>query len=112
MRVCSEEAILIATILILIVLLGVWFFLSSGRAGGEIGFGATVTIVEDNLVYATVTEDHAGFGTKKLPETIVICAEEFPEFEFHVGDQIDGCYIRKTHEGNFYRVVSILVNGQ
>ena len=72
---------MITTILILIVSLGVWAFLSSGRAGGEIGFDATVTRVEGNLVYATVTEDHAGFGTKKLPETIVIYAEEFAEFE-------------------------------
>ena len=107
-----KKGILIATILILIVLLGIWAFLSLGRAGGEIGFDATVTSIDGNLVYATVTEDRAGFGSRKLPETIVIYADEFPEYELQVGDLIDGCYIRKEHEGNFYRVVSIVVNGQ
>ena len=107
-----KKGILIAAILILIVLLGIWAFLSLGRAGGEIGFDAIVTNIDGNLVYATVTEDRAGFGSRKLPETIVIYADEFPEYELQVGDLIDGCYIRKEHEGNFYRVVSIVVNGQ
>lgn len=106
------KKVIIAAILILIVLLGIWGFLSLGRAGGEIGFDATVTSVDGNLVYASVTEDRAGFGSRKLPETIVIYTDEFPEYEFHVGDLIDGCYIRKTHEGNFYRVVSIVVYSQ
>lgn len=107
-----KKAILIAAILILVALLGIWAFLTFGRAGGEIGFDAIVTSIDGNLVYATVTKDRAGFGSRKLPETIVIYAEDFPDYEFHVGDLIDGCYIRKAHEGNFYRVVSILVNGQ
>ena len=33
-----KKVVVIATILILIVLLGIWAFLSLGRAGGEIGF--------------------------------------------------------------------------
>ena len=107
-----KKGILIAAILILVVLLGIWAFLTLGRAGGEIGFDATVTSIDGNLVYATVTEDHAGFGSRKLPETIVIYADDFPDYEFQIGDLIDGCYIRKAHEGNFYRVVSIMVNGQ
>ena len=107
-----KKVILISVILILVALLGIWAFLSLGRAGGEIGFDATVTSVEGNMIYATVTEDRAGFGSRKLPETIVIYAEDFPEYELQVGDLINGCYIRKAHEGNFYRVVSIVVNGQ
>ena len=107
-----KKTTLIATMLILVILLGIWAFLSLGRAGGEIGFDATVTSIDGNLVYAAVTEDRAGFGSRKLPETIVIYADDFSDYEFQVGDLIDGCYIRKTHEGNFYRVVSIAVNGQ
>lgn len=107
-----KKVILIVTILILVILLGIWAFLSLGRAGGEIGFDATVTSIDGNIVYAAVTEDCAGFGSRKLPETIVIYANDFPDYEFQVGDLIDGCYIRKAHEVNFYRVVSIAVNGQ
>lgn len=103
---------IIAAILILICLLGVWVFFPLDRAGGEIGFDATVTNVEGDIVYATVTRDNAGFGSRKLPDTIVIYVEDFPEYEIKIGDQISGCYIRKNYEGNFYRVVSILVNGQ
>lgn len=107
-----KKAVIIISILILVCLLGLWAFCSLGRAGGESGFDATVTSLEGNLVYATVTEDRAGFVTRKLPDRIVIYVEDFPEYEFKVGDQISGCYIRKNYEGNFYRVVSILVNGQ
>ena len=107
-----KKVVVIATLLILIVLLGIWAFLSLGRAGGEIGFDATVTSIDGNKVYATVTEDRAGFGSRRLPETIVIYAEDFPDCKFQVGDLIDGCYIRKAHDGNFYWVVSIIVNGQ
>ena len=107
-----KKTTLIATMLILVLLLGIWAFLSLGRAGGEIGFDATVTSIDGNIVYAAVTEDRAGFGSRKLPETIVIYADDFPDYEFQVGDLIDGCYIRKAHEVNFYRVVSIAVNGQ
>ena len=84
-----KKVVVIATILILIVLLGIWAFLSLGRAGGEIGFDATVTSIDGNKVYATVTEDRAGFGSRKLPETIVIYAEDFPDCKFQVGDLIE-----------------------
>lgn len=102
----------IAIILVVLSLFGLWAFLSIGRAGGEIGFDATVTSIEGNLVYAAVTEDHAGFGSRKLPDTIVIYADEFPEAEFHIGDLIHGCYIRKEYNGDFYRVVSIALNNK
>ena len=107
-----KKVILSISIVLLLALACVIGFLSIGRAGGEIGFDAIVTNIDGNLVYATVTEDRAGFGSRKLPETIVIYSDEFPEYELQVGDLIDGCYIRKEHEGNFYRVVSIVVNSQ
>lgn len=107
-----KKRIFIIIILILICLLGIWAFLSLGRAGGEVGFAATVTNVDGDIVYAAVTRDNAGFGSRKLPDTIVIYAEDFPEYEFQVGDLIDGIYIRKEHKGNFYRVVSIVINEQ
>lgn len=107
-----KKRIFIIIILILICLLGIWSFLSLGRASGEVGFAATVTNVDGDIVYAAVTRDNAGFGSRKLPDTIVIYAEDFPEYEFQVGDLIDGIYIRKEHKGNFYRVVSIVINEQ
>lgn len=107
-----KKTAIIVTILILVCLIGLWAFFSQGRAGGEIGFDATVTNVEGDIVYATVTRDGAGFGSRKLPDTVVIYADDFPEYEIKVGDQISGCYIRKNYKGNFYRVVSILVNRQ
>lgn len=107
-----KKSLIIITILILIVLLSIWTFCSLGRAGGEIGFEATVTKVEGDIIYAAVTRDDAGFGSRKLPDAIVIYAADFPEYEIQIGDRISGCYIRKNYEGNFYRVVSILVNGQ
>lgn len=107
-----KKAIIIVAILIFVCLIGLWAFFSLGRAGGEIGFEAIVTNVEAGIFYAVVTRDNAGFGSRKLPDTIVIYAEDFPEYEIKSGDQISGCYIRKNYEGNIYRVVSILVNGQ
>ena len=107
-----KKSVVAALILVLICLFGIWAFLSLGRAGGEVGFYAEVTSIEGNLVYATVTEDHAGFGSRKLPDTIVIYADDFPEDEFHIGDPIHGCYIRKEYNGDFYRVVSIVINSK
>ena len=107
-----KKVVIIISILVLLSLLGSWAFLSLGCAGGEIGFEATVSNVEGDIVYASVTSDDAGFGSRKLPDTIMIYAADFPEYEIKIGDQISGCYIRKNYEGNFYRVVSILVNAQ
>lgn len=102
----------IIAIVVLIILVSLWAFLSLGRAGGEVGFKAEVIQVEDGKAYATVTEDDAGFLSRKLPDTIVIYIEEFPEYDFQPGDVISGIYIRKNYNGQFYRVVSILVNGE
>lgn len=107
-----KKSVIISAILVLICLFGIWAFLSLGRSGGEVGFKATVTNIDGDLVYASVTEDRAGFGSRKLPEAIVIYEEDFPEYKFQVGDLIDGCYIRKENKGNFYRVVSIVLNAE
>lgn len=106
-----KKTVIVISILILVCLIGLWAFYSLGRAGDEIGFEATVTEVEGHIIYAEVSRDDAGFGSRKLPDTIVIYAADFPEYEIQIGDHISGCYIRKNYEGNFYRVVSILVNG-
>lgn len=106
-----KKKAIICVVLILIGLAGSLAFLSLGRAGGEIGFDATVTQVEEVVIYATVTSDNAGFASRKLPDTIVIYKEFFPEQTFQVGDLIHGNYIRKEYKGEFYRVVSIVVNG-
>lgn len=87
-------------------------FLSLGRAGGEIGFEAQVIRMEDGVAYAAASEDDAGFLSKKLPDTIAIYLDEFPDYDVQPGDLISGIYIRKNYNGQFYRVVSILVNGE
>lgn len=107
-----EKAAIIISILIVVTLFGLWAFLSLGRAGGEAGFEATVNRVEDGKVYATVTDDGAGFLSRKLLETIVFTAEDFTEYNIQPGDLLSGCYVRKNHDGQSCRVVRILVNGQ
>ena len=82
-------------------------FLSVGRAGGEIGFGATINRVEDGIAYATVTDQHGGFLTKKLPESIMFETADLEEL--NAGDKIRGCYLSGTIDGQTVRVVSVKV---
>ena len=82
-------------------------FLSVGRAGGEIGFGATINRVEDGIAYATVTDQHGGFLTKKLPESIMFETTDLEEL--NAGDKIRGCYLSGTIDGQTVRVVSVKV---
>ena len=56
-----KKTAIVCVILILIGLAGTLAFLSLGRAGGEIGFDATVTQVEEDVIYATVTNDNDRF---------------------------------------------------
>ena len=107
-----KKSVIISAMLILICLFGIWVFLSLCRSGGEVGFKATVTNIDGDFVYTSVTEDRAGFGSRKLPETIVIYKEFFLEQSFRVGDLIHGNYIRKEYKGEFYQVVSIVINGE
>ena len=62
-----KKSLIIISILILIVLVCIWAFLSLGRAGGEIGFEAQVIRIEDGVAYAAVSEDDAGFFLQKAP---------------------------------------------
>lgn len=43
---------------------------------------------------------------------IAIYLEEFPDYDVQPGDLISGIYIRKNYYGQFYRVVSILINNE
>ena len=83
-------------------------FLSIDRAGGEIGFEATINRVEDGVAYATVTEQDAGFLAKKLPESIMFETADLDE-ELQAGDKISACYLSGTIDGQIVRVVSVSV---
>lgn len=85
-------------------------FLSVGRAGGEIGFDATINKIEDGVAYATVTVDDAGFGAPKLPKQIEFTIADLGEL--NAGDEIHGCYLRGTIDGHSVRVVSVLVKAE
>ena len=74
----------------------------------EIGFEATINRVENGIAYATVTEDDAGFGAKKLPESIMFETVDL-DTELQAGDKISGCYLRSTIDGQTARVVSVVV---
>ena len=81
-------------------------FLSVGKAGGEIGFEATINRVEDGIAYAAVTEQDTGFLAKKLPESIMFETAGLDE-ELNAGDIISGCYLSGTIDGQTVRVVSV-----
>lgn len=105
----SRKRIIIA-VTALVTALAVMFVvsLSAGRAGGEIGFEAVINRVEGGIAYATVTDDDAGFGAKKLPEHITFCVSDLDE-ELEPNDTIYGCYLRGTIDGQTVRVVSVTV---
>ena len=95
-------------ILAVMVCIAVAAFFSIDRAGGEIGFEATINRVEDGVAYATVTEQDAGFLAKKLPESIMFETADLDE-ELQAGDKISGCYLSGTIDGQTVRVVSVSV---
>ena len=100
----GTTALVTALVIMLVI------FLSAGRAGGEIGFGATITRVEDGIAYATVTEQDGGFLAKKLPGSIMFETADLDE-ELQVGDTIYGNYLSGTIDGQNVRVVSVFVGG-
>lgn len=104
----KKKVIIFLSVLVCIVV-AVLAFLYGGRAGGEIGFGATINRVEDGIAYATVTDDDTGFGAKKLPESIMFEVADL-DIELQAGDKIRGCYMRGTIDGHTVRVVSVVVN--
>ena len=102
-----KKKVVICLVVLVCIVGAVAAFLYGGRAGGEIGFGATINRVEDGLAYATVTDDDTGFGAKKLPESIMFEVADLEELQ--AGDIIRGCYMRGTINGQFVRVVSVRI---
>ena len=103
-----KKKVIILLAVVVCIVVAVVAFLSIGRAGGEIGFEATINRVEDGIAYATVTEQDAGFLAKKLPESIMFETADLDE-ELQAGDKISGCYLSGTIDGQTVRVVSVSV---
>ena len=103
-----KKKVVICLVVLVCIVVAVLEFLHAGRAGGEIGFGATINRVEDGMAYATVTDDDTGFGAKKFPESIMFETVDL-DTELQAGDKISGCYLRSTIDGQTARVVSVVV---
>ena len=103
----KKVIIILSVVVLVIAAVAVVAFLSVGRAGGEIGFEATINKVEDGIAYATVIEQDTGFLTKKLPESIMFETADLEEL--NAGDKIRGCYLSGTIDGQTVRVVSVVV---
>ena len=104
----KKVIIILSVVVLVIAAVAVVAFLSVGRAGGEIGFEATINKVEDGIAYATVIEQDTGFLTKKLPESIMFETADLDE-ELKAGDKISACYMSGTIDGQTVRVVSVSV---
>ena len=104
----KKVIIILSVVVLVIAAVAVVAFLSVGRAGGEIGFEATINKVEDGIAYATVIEHDTGFLTKKLPESIMFETADLDEV-LNAGDKISGCYLRGSIDGQTVRVVSVVV---
>lgn len=102
----KKKAMIISAVLVCI-LAAAAAFLSVDRAGGEVGFYATINRVENGIAYATVTEQYAVLS-KKLPENIIFETDELGE-ELKAGDNIYGNYLSGTIDGQTVCVVSIVV---
>ena len=94
----KKKVVLSISVVLLLTLVYVIGFLSIGRAGGEIGFGAIVDKVEQGT----------GFLPKKLPDKTMFSTAEL-DVEPKAGDIISACYLRGTIDGQTARVVSISV---
>ena len=102
-----KKKVVICLVVLVCIVGAVAAFFSVGRAGGEIGFGAIINRVEDGIAYATVIDQHGGFLTKKLPESIMFETADLEEL--NAGDKIRGCYLSGTIDGQTVRVVSVKV---
>ena len=103
-----KKKVIIILAVVVCIAVAVVAFLSVGRAGGEIGFEATIDRVEDGIAYATVTEQDTSFLVKKLPESIMFDTTDLDE-ELNAGDKISGCYLNGSIDGQTVRVVSVVV---
>lgn len=84
-------------------------FLTTDRAGGEIGFDAVVVSVEGDWITADVTDDGASLLSRKLPDVIVFDASDSGVIGLRPGDHIHGDYLSETIDGNRVRVVGFVV---
>lgn len=98
---------IIVLAVVVCILVAVVAFLSVDRAGGEVGFYATINRVEDGVAYATVTEQYAVLS-KKLPENIIFNTNELDE-KLKAGDKIYGNYLSGTIDGQTVHVVCVVV---
>ena len=105
-----KKKVIIILAVVVCIAVAVVAFLSVGRAGGEIGFEATINRVEPeyNMAYATVTKQDTGLFSKKLPESIMFETADLDE-ELNAGDKISGCYLSGSINGQTVRVVSVSV---
>ena len=99
-----KKKVTITAVVIICILLGVAVALSANRAGGEIGFEATINSVENGVAYATVNKQDAGFLAPKLPGNIEFNTSDL-DVTLQAGDEISGCYLSGTINGSSVRVV-------
>lgn len=87
-------------------------FLSCGRAGGPLYFNATVTAVDEQMIYATVT-DQEWRVIYRIPKEIRIPKTELlGEGDFSVlqaGDNLFCSYFHERAEGDFVPLCSFRI---
>lgn len=84
-------------------------FMTYERAGGEIGFNATVVSVNENWIIAEVSDDNTPFFSKKLPSEIMFDPSFSGVKDLAPGDFIHADYLAGTIDGSVVKVVSIEV---
>ena len=117
-----KKKVTITAVVIICILLVVAVALSANRAGGEIGFEATINSVENGVAYiineqkrqpehvnAQIIQD-AGFLAPKLPGNIEFNTSDL-DVKLQAGDEISGCYLSGTINGSSVRVVDVTVKG-
>ena len=105
-----KKKVTITAVVIICILLVVAVALSANRAGGEIGFEATIDSVENGVAYATINKQDAGFLAPKLPGNIEFNTSDL-DVKLQAGDEISGCYLSGTINGSSVRVVDVTIKG-
>ena len=105
-----KKKVTITAVVIICILLVVAVALSANRAGGEIGFEATINSVENGVAYATINKQDAGFLAPKLPGNIEFNTSDL-DVKLQAGDEISGCYLSGTINGSSVRVVDVTIKG-
>lgn len=103
-----KKKVTITAVVIICFLLVVAVALSVNRAGGEIGFEATIDSVENGVAYATINKQATGFLAPKLPGNIEFDTSDL-DVTLQAGDEISGCYLSGTIKGSSVRVVDVIV---